>query len=64
MPWEMGYANDEGCCSGLGLGMRIAVGLGTTIGQASEMASEARVSHAVSRIEGGEWACEEREYAV
>jgi len=63
MLWEMGYGNDEGCCSGLGLGMRVAVGLGTTIGQASEMASNARVSHAVSWIEGREWAWEAREVA-
>ena len=32
MPWGMGYGNDEGSCSELGLGMCVAVGLDAMIG--------------------------------
>ena len=60
----MGYANDEGRGSGPGLGMHVAVGSDATIGWASEVDSKARLNYPVSRIEGGEWACVEREYAV
>ena len=33
----MGFANDEGSCSEPGLGMRVAVGLDTMVGWASEV---------------------------
>jgi len=56
----MGYANDEGSCSGLRLGMRVAVRSDAM----SEVDSKARLNYSVSRIEGGGWVCVEREYAL
>ena len=64
MPWGTVYANDEGSCSGPGLGIHDAVELDAMIGWASEVDSKARMNHPVSWIEGGEWACVEREFAV
>ena len=64
MPWGTGYANDEGSCRGLRLGVHFAFELRTMIGWASEVDSKARLNHPVSRIEGGEWACVEQAGAV
>jgi len=64
MSWGMGFANDEGHCSRLRLGMCVAVGLDTMIGWVSEVDFKARMNHPISWIEGGEWACVEQAGAV